>query len=262
MQPDDDIIFGAGPAAIPARKPLTGPMYREFVRVVASVKRARSYLEVGVYNASTLSIIECASIGVDPEFAFDRNPMGKKPSLRLYQMTSDDYFRDHDPRTDFGGPVDVAFLDGMHLFEYLLRDFINTERACAPGSVILLDDCLPINIEMAERERRPHLRKDRAVAAWWTGDVWKVLHILREYRPELKIVPVDVVPTGSIAVTNLDPDSTRLQDAYDEIVARYMDMELTPALFDQHWIDFAPLPVPAAVPALFPNVVVKRAGAS
>jgi hypothetical protein len=93
--------------------------------------------------------------------------------------------------------VDVAFLDGMHLFEYLLRDFIHTERVCDRNSVILLDDCLPVNIEMTDGERRPDLRKDAELASWWTGDVWKVVEILRELRPDLRIVSTCSSPAAS-----------------------------------------------------------------
>jgi hypothetical protein len=177
-----------------------------------------------VRDCSTFGPIECASIGVDPNFTIKFEPMRQKPSMHLYQMTSDDYFRDHDPRAIFGGPVDVAFLDGLHLFDFLLRDFINAEKVCHEKSVILLDDCLPINLEMTEREHRPTLRKDQGVAAWWTGDVWKVVSVLRQYRPD------------SIVVTGLDPKSTVLSDAYDEIIARFdSQAPTTPEEFEAHW---------------------------
>jgi hypothetical protein len=246
------------PSEAPARKTLRGPPYREFVRLVTQVKRANSYLEIGVHNGSSIAGVSCASIGVDPKFVFDRSPMGQKPSLHLYQMTSDDYFDAHDPRDIFGGPVDVAFLDGLHLFEFLLRDFINAERVCAPGSIILMDDCLPINAEMAERDHRPELRQDKPLAGWWAGDCWKVVEILRDYRPDLVLTPVDVAPTGSIAVTNLDPGSDRLKTAYDEIVGRWQDDELTAERLDRHWAANAPVPVPDAIGRLFPNISVRR----
>jgi hypothetical protein len=141
--------------------------------------------------------------------------------------------------------VDVAFLDGMHLFEYLLRDFINVERACDRNSVVMLDDCLPINIEMTERTSRPELRKDRQIAGWWTGDVWKVVSILRELRPDLRITPIDVIPTGSIVVTNLDPTSTVLYDRYFDIVEQHRGVEFTPESFEAYWKTNAPGPATA-----------------
>lgn len=223
-------------------KVMTGPIYRDFVRAVVQRKGARNYLEVGVHNGSSLAIVDCPAIGVDPAFVFDRNPMGRKRALHLYQMGSDEYFRDHDPRVIFGAPVDVAFLDGMHQFEYLLRDFINTEAVCGPNSLIMMDDCLPVNLEMTERKHRPEARADKSTAGWWTGDVWKVVSILREFRPDLRITPVSVVPTGSIVVSNLDPSSTRLSDAYFEIIDRYAAMQFDAVAFDDYWTVNSPVP--------------------
>ena len=240
--------------SIPPRKPLNGPSYRDFIKLATLAKPAERYLEIGVHNGSSLTMVDCKAIGVDPEFVLQFNPVTKKPALFLFQMTSDDYFATQDTRALLGGDVDVAFLDGMHLFEYLLRDFINTEKLCAPNSLILLDDCLPVNVEMTERDRRPEQRKDKEIAGWWTGDVWKVVIALREYRPDLVLTCVDVQPTGSIVVTNLDPASTVLSDAYDEIVARFIDMELTPERFEAYWQLNAPMPVLSAAALLFPHI--------
>lgn len=238
-----DATASAPPAAAqPLRKMLQGPAYREFVKAITEAKAARNYLEVGVHNGSTLTLIERPAIGVDPNFVFDRNPMGRKRVLHLFQMGSDEFFRDYDPRAIFGAPVDVAFLDGMHRFEFLLRDFINTERVCDRNGVILIDDCLPVNLEMTERVHRPEARQDKALAGWWTGDVWKVVTILREYRPDLRITPVDVVPTGSIVVSNLDPSSTRLSDAYFEIIDRFTAQTLTPQGYEAYWETNRPIP--------------------
>ncbi len=235
-------------ATVSPRKRLDGPLYKGFVLAVTKAVKAESYLEIGVRDCSTFGPIECASIGVDPNFTIKFEPMRRKPSMHLYQMTSDDYFRDHDPRAIFGGPVDVAFLDGLHLFDFLLRDFINAEKVCHEKSVILLDDCLPINLEMTEREHRPTLRKDQGVAAWWTGDVWKVVSVLRQYRPDLTLTPVNVSPTGSIVVTGLDPKSTVLSDAYDEIIARFdSQAPTTPEEFEAHWTVNAPTSMESAL---------------
>ena len=238
-------ITPAGNLAVHVRKLLKGPAYREFVRAVVQQKAARNYLEVGVHNGSTLALIDCPAIGVDPAFVFDRNPVGRKRVMHLYQMGSDEYFRDHDPRAVFGSPVDVAFLDGMHQFEYLLRDFMNTERVCDRNGVIMMDDCMPVNLEMTERKHRPEQRKDKGIAGWWTGDVWKVVSILREYRPDLRITPVDVTPTGSIVVSNLDPSSTVLADAYFEIMDRFAALEMDEAAFETYWTVNKPVPASA-----------------
>lgn len=228
------------PASTPPRKGMVGPLYRAFIWELLQRKAARNYLEVGVRDGGTIVNANCPTIGVDPNFAFRVNPVGKKRALHLFQMTSDEFFRDYDPRAILGAPVDVAFLDGLHQYEYLLRDFINTERVCSRDSVILLDDCLPINVEMTERVHRRELRKDAEIAMYWTGDVWKVVSILRKYRPDLRITPVAVQPTGSIVVSNLNPDSTVLYDRYFDILDAFTPIELTDELFDAYWAENAP----------------------
>ncbi|MGB3148085.1 MAG: glycosyltransferase, partial [Paracoccaceae bacterium] len=119
-----------------------------------------------------------------------------------------------------GLKIDLAFLDGMHLFEYLLRDFINTERHMAPDGLVTLHDCVPFNRVMAERDW------DRAKTRSWTGDVWKLVPILRAYRPDLTVEVLDLAPTGLVTVRNLDPENTSLADQYDEIVSKYLNVTL------------------------------------
>ena len=63
------------------------------------------------------------------------------------------------------GVVDLAFIDGMHLFEYALRDVFHTERHTRWTSVMVLDDMLPRSVDEAARDRHTDA---------WTGDVFKV----------------------------------------------------------------------------------------
>ena len=52
--------------------------------------------------------------------------------------------------------------------------------------------------------------------------MWKVIALLKEYRPDLAVHTVDVWPTGLGIVRNLDPTSRVLDELYDEIVERFM----------------------------------------
>jgi hypothetical protein len=51
--------------------------------------------------------------------------------------------------------------------------------------------------------------------------VWKLLPILREYRPDLRLHVLDCPPTGLVAITRLDPASSVLADCYDDIVDQH-----------------------------------------
>jgi hypothetical protein len=56
--------------------------------------------------------------------------------------------------------------------------------------------------------------------------VWKLIPILQEYRPDLRIEVLDCAPTGLVVVSNLDPRNKALPKAYDQILRRYTDLTL------------------------------------
>lgn len=139
------------------------------------------------------------------------------PSARFFALESDAFFAEHDLRAVLNGrPVDLAFIDGMHHFEVALRDFMNLERFCSNQSTILVHDCYPRDRETAGREH---------TSQFWSGDVWKLVLCISEYRPDVRIFVVDVPPTGVGIITNLDPDSTVLKNRYDEIFGAFIDLD-------------------------------------
>lgn len=153
------------------------------------------YLEVGVQYGASLDLAKEAevAIGIDPLPL--TSPKGNQV---LFAMTSDHYFE----YVNYSlVPVDLAFIDGMHLYEYALRDFANIERISTHRSVIVFDDILPYNQAIAAREQPP---------GDWTGDVWKVYYLLKQHRPDLDLTLVDLFPTGALMVTNLDPGNMTL----------------------------------------------------
>jgi hypothetical protein len=193
--------------------------YHPFLRSLHERLKPQSYLEIGVRWGGTFRLAKCASIGIDPKFALLRPFVKTKPMCLLYQETSDYFFEHRDPKVLFGRPIDMAFLDGMHHFEFLLRDFINTERHSHTNSVILLHDCLPPHVSMTTREQSKALYNRLPYTFWWTGDVWKIIPVLRKYRPDLSVELFDCSPTGLVAITGLDPTSRVLSEAYQEIIA-------------------------------------------
>ena len=101
----------------------------------------------------------------------------------------------------------------MHLFEFALRDFMNVEQHSRWSSVIVLDDMLPRNVDEAARDRHTDA---------WTGDVYKVVTVLRRFRPDLLVVEVDTQPTGVVAHLRRGPDEHGPQGRYDKIIAEYV----------------------------------------
>jgi hypothetical protein len=174
--------------------------------------RPRNYLEIGVNNGRSLTLSRVRSIAIDPDFAITSEVAC---DLRLVKATSDDYFAQPDPVAPFDEKViDFAFIDGMHLFEFALRDFMNVERHAAPTSMVVFDDMLPRTVDEAARDRHTTL---------WTGDVFKVALVLERYRPDLICIPLNTQPTGLLLVLGLDPTNTTLAEHYDEIIDTYVD---------------------------------------
>ncbi len=184
-----------------------------YIPVLTEVHRRlapRAYLEVGVRDGRSLSLSRCRTVAIDPAFAITHEIT---TDLALFRTTSDEYFARPEPLAPTGGtPFDLSFIDGLHLFEYAFRDFVNAERHSSPRGTIVFDDILPRSVDEAARKR--HTRG-------WTGDVYPMLAVLARYRPDLVVIPVGTQPTGLLLVVGLDPGSTVLADRYDEIMAEF-----------------------------------------
>ena len=180
----------------------------------------RTYVEIGVNrgNSLTLALPGTRVVGIDPEPRL-RHPISR--NTRVFPWASDTFFELWDLQEALGGrKVDLAFIDGMHLFEYALRDFANLERHCTSESVVVLHDCLPANPKVAARKRPKK---------GWTGDVWKLAVCLRRYRPDLQVAVLDIPASGLGIVRGLDPDSTVLHEKRGEILRELLPLDLDSA---------------------------------
>ncbi len=205
----------------------------EFLKHLHKLATPRNYLEIGVSDGRSLALSRVPSIAVDPDFKIN---VPLRCDLHLVKATSDDFFSRPDPilhlrsgrnplrnvrrgRTPFGhylggGPIlDLAFIDGLHLFEFALRDFMNVERYSAWTSLIVLDDVLPRNTGEAARDRHTGM---------WAGDVYKVALVLRQHRPDLIVLPMNTQPTGVMVVLGADPFNATLHERYDRLVSEWV----------------------------------------
>jgi hypothetical protein len=165
----------------------------------------QGYLEIGVQFGYSLSLATCPAIGIDP---YPRVVASGQQAI--YAMTSDDYFAQ--PGLTLP-QIDLAFIDGMHLFEYALRDFINVQRFANDNTVVIFDDVLPYNPDIAGRTPLP---------GDWTGDVWKICPILTHYDFDATLV--DVSPTGVLVVSNVN----HTEIDYHEMLATYVAEDTVP----------------------------------
>lgn len=193
----------------------------DYVQVMARIHKhlePATYLEIGIDQGASFDIVtpETIALGIDP------NPRLRKPltaNQRVFAQTSDDFFNECDVIAELGGKtIDLAFIDGMHQFEFALRDFINVEKLCSPDSIVLIHDVYPIDAVSAARERN----------SWfWSGDIWRLILILKKYRPDLTVNVIATSPTGLGIVQNLDPDSRVLAERRDEIVSEVLALDIS-----------------------------------
>jgi len=215
-EPDETSVPVAAAQAAPPQQ----AMYKRFPRghytALAEIHAIMSpdvYLEIGVNTGASFTLAGASrlAIGVDPQPCLSYpQPVG----TQLFTTTSDDFFASGALREVLGGRhLDLVFIDGMHWFECVLRDLINTERYCDPRSLVILHDILPPSEESAGRTMLP---------GPWVGDCWKAVPCLLETRPELRMSIVEVPPSGLCLITGLSGGNTALSERYDELIDRYM----------------------------------------
>jgi hypothetical protein len=182
--------------------------YLAFLERVHAQLQPPTYLEIGIRYGASMALAQAPSIGIDPGYELRQQ---LRDDAALFRETSDDYFERPDPLEPLGGkPAALSFIDGMHLSEFALRDFINVERNSHWSSVVVFDDVLPRDADEAARNR---------VTKAWAGDIYKMIFILEKYRTDLICLRIGTGPTGLLLVLGLDPDNRVLSERYDEIAA-------------------------------------------
>jgi hypothetical protein len=188
----------------------------QFLTMLHDLLRPHVYLEIGVQFGLSLDLAVYSewAIGVDPVPQREQRP----PRESIYRMTSAKYFEF--PEGNAPDQVDLAFIDGSHLYEDALSDFINIAKLCGPKSVVVFDDVLPYSVEMTSREPIP---------GDWTGDVWKVAYTLWSYLADpvnqgalgVRAMTVNTFPTGALAVWGFEHmDISPIEAAYPDL-AKY-----------------------------------------
>jgi len=223
--PEAPAKMGGPPAASPVVK-FHGTPEEEatggeapYLEVLARIHRQLApslYLEIGVRHGRSLALARAKAVGIDPEPELQ---VDLAPGTAVIARTSDAFFSDA-PARALGGAPDLVFIDGMHHFEFALRDFMHAERLMPPHGLIVIDDVFPNHPAQAERERR---------TGSWTGDVWKLRQILEAYRPDLYLLALDTAPTGLLLIARLDMTNSVLQENYPAILARYSAAATLPA---------------------------------
>jgi len=183
-------------------------------------KRYNRYFEIGTRAGDSIKLSRSPSVAIDPFLQVDSDVIGEKDSCLFFQTKSDDFFEQEFP--NFRElTCELGFIDGLHLFEYALKDFINLAKISAEKSLLIFHDPMPWSFEMT---RRDYLGRPKGA---WTGDVWKLVPILLDagLKDSMSLIPS--APSGLLAVMN--PDQTKvleLHNNFAKIVADWTDVTL------------------------------------
>jgi hypothetical protein len=165
----------------------------------------RLYFEIGVGTGTSMALATGAAIGVDP---ISRVTVDLPERVQIFEQTSDQFFEEG-PVASLTGLLDLVLIDGLHLVEQTLRDFMNVERNAPPASLVVFDDIFPNHPLQAERRRQSTV---------WCGDVWRMADVLAATRPDLLVLRLNTNPTGLMLVVGLDPQDRRLREQYNALV--------------------------------------------
>ena len=130
----------------------------------------KSYLEIGV-NTPLQPGYNWIGIKIQTKHGVDPNVE------TTFQMTSDEFFEKH-----VAQKYDIIFIDGLHIFEQVYKDIINSLKYLNDNGTIVVHDCNPIE-EITQRRKR--------ASDAWHGDVWKSILKLRTEEKNLEVFTVD-----------------------------------------------------------------------
>ena len=120
----------------------------DLIKYVIKKNNYKKYLEIGCHNNKIFDEIDIEKICVDPI------------SGGNFRGTSDKFFQENKSK------FDCIFIDGLHEYNQVKRDIVNSIKILNTKGIIILHDCLPPSIN---HQRVPRTRYR------WNGDVWKAI---------------------------------------------------------------------------------------
>lgn len=153
--------------------------HTQLLNHLATTHGLERYLEIGVQNpANNFDLIKCPNkMGVDPEIKNEFRSGLDGESRILYGVESDSFFQNVSNKSVPGFyPYfvwDLIFIDGLHEYDQVKRDFENSLEFLRENGFIVIHDVMPAN--------EPGTRVPRETKQWW-GDVFKLVFQLPGYK--------------------------------------------------------------------------------
>lgn len=143
----------------------------DLINFACRVTNASSYLEIGCNTNEVFDRVNCNhKTGVDPRRG------------GTHRMTSDAFFESNTEK------FDVIFIDGLHYYEQVKKDFENAYKALNDNGVIVFHDMFP-TLERWVVVPEPD---DLLTYGCWMGDVWRMgFDLLAMPNISFKLVMID-----------------------------------------------------------------------
>jgi hypothetical protein len=169
-----------------------------YIQSAINKLQARTYLEIGVHRGKNFfSISAPLKIAIDPNFIIGYGRYLKNIhtlfKCKFYEKTSDNFFIQDANKILKDRKIDVAFIDGLHTYEQVLKDFDNCRQNLSPNGVIMFHDCNPTSEEAAAFAYSPSEKMEKfpGKSPEWNGDVWKAIMHIRALYKDIEVFVLD-----------------------------------------------------------------------
>ena len=137
----------------------------DLIQYLISKNKYSDYLEIGCDQDQLFSKIKIENkVGVDPY------------SGGNVRKTSDEFFKYNKNK------FDIIFIDGLHIYNQVKKDILNSIDCLKEGGIVLVHDCMPDSLS---KQAVPRYRMI------WNGDVWRAIVDLRQ-REDLEIFTCEI----------------------------------------------------------------------
>lgn len=188
----------------------------ELINCIAKSIDAHSYLEIGVETGLTFNQVKILQkTGVDPRFQFDYQG-DLRTNLSFHEITSDEFFKKLAKNEIKYQKFDLVFIDGLHVFEQVVKDFMNVINHMNLGGVIVIDDTVPIDefsVLPSQKDcYRLRIESGRHNDGSWHGDVYKLIYVLsKNDKNKIRIATVTDLSNPKTVVWKEDGDWSRFE---------------------------------------------------
>lgn len=191
----------------------------QVIQYLINTNKFKKYLEIGVAEGNNYRLISCESkTGVDP----------KAPDIKakgFYQMTSDEFFEY--PLGNVSTGFDIVFIDGLHLYEQVVKDIVNSLNHMMVGGYIVIHDCKPWPNTCGREPENPR--------APWNGDVFRAIIWFKQTHPNFPCFVLDT--DWGLGVIHKDHEE-RIEQPKD--VSKWLEYDYK--WLSNHWVEYGLVP--------------------